>query len=284
MSDVDRLSSGIPISSISWGAVLAGTAVAAGVALVLHSFAGAVGLAVSSTAPTWRDVSFALVLLSGLYLILVALMAYGLGGYVAGRLRAPIAGGTPDEREFRDGVHGVLVWAISTIVTAFLVGAVAMGASRLAAPSGGDAGTATSVAGENIIALDLDRLFRSDPPAVGEDLEYNRSEAARILLAAAGHSGLTSEDRTHLVRLVTTRTGVSAEDAEARVDQIVASAQQNISRARRAGVILAFMIGTAAVLGAAVAWFTAEFGGTHRGETTPGLWWPASRRAAPRRN
>jgi hypothetical protein len=282
MSDVARLPSGPSITNVSWSAVVAGTALTASVALVLHSFAAAVGLAVSSTAPTWRDVSFALVVLSGVYLIFVALIAYGLGGYVAGRLREPVAGATIDERQFRDGVHGMLVWAISTLLTVLVVAVVTLGASRLAAPSGGDAGSSASIGGENIIALDMDRLFRSDPPAAGDDLEYNRSEAARILLSAAGHAGLTTEDRTHLVRLVAARTGLAAEDAEARVDQIIASAQENISRGRRVGVLLAFMAGAAAILGAAVAWFAAEVGGTHRGETAPALWWPASRHPAVR--
>mgnify|MGYP001149501567 CR=1 FL=1 len=40
---------------------------------VLHAFALAMGLSVSSTAPTWRDASFALVLLSGLYILLAAI-------------------------------------------------------------------------------------------------------------------------------------------------------------------------------------------------------------------
>jgi hypothetical protein len=235
-------------------------------------------LAVSSTAPTWRDASFGLIFLSGLYLVLVALLAYGLGGYVAGRLRVPIAAVTPDEREFRDGVHGLIVWANATLITAILLALVALGASRLAAPTGGGAGPAASIGGENIIALDLDRLFRSDPPVIGEDLEYNRSEAARILLASSGHAALSTEDRTHLIKLVSARTGLPAAEAEARVESVLATAKQNIGRARRAGVLLAFMTGAAAVLGAAMAWFAAEAGGGHRGETAPTLWWPASRR------
>jgi hypothetical protein len=40
---------------------------------------------VSSTAPTWRDKSFALVVLSGLYVLLVALAAFSVGAYVAAR-------------------------------------------------------------------------------------------------------------------------------------------------------------------------------------------------------
>jgi hypothetical protein len=278
MSDLDRASGVLPTPSVSWSAVLAGTAVAAGTALVLHAFASAIGLAVSSTAPTWRDTSFALFFLSGFYLIVVALLAYGLGGYVAGRLRVPLEAVTPDEREFRDGVHGLIVWANATLVTALLVGLVALGASRLAAPSGGDAGAAASIGGENIIALDLDRLFRADPPIDGADLAYNRSEAARILLAAYGHSAVSTEERAHLVKLVSARTGLPVAEAEGRVDSALATAKQNIARARRVGVLLAFMTGAAAVLGAAMAWFAAEAGGTHRGQTTPTLWWPASRR------
>src|SRR5215216_1114265 len=87
---------------VQWGPIVAGAIAAAALAFVLHSFAVAIGLSVSSTAPTWRDASLALVLLSGLYLILVALAAYGFGGYVAGRLRSGLAAGTPDEVEFRD--------------------------------------------------------------------------------------------------------------------------------------------------------------------------------------
>ena len=56
---------------------------------VLLGFGVTIGLGVSSTAPTWRDASAALAILSGLYLILQAILSFGLGGYLAGRLRAP---------------------------------------------------------------------------------------------------------------------------------------------------------------------------------------------------
>src|SRR5829696_10565062 len=97
-----------PSRQVYWGPVIAGALTAAALAFVLHSFAAAIGLAVSSTAPTWRDASIALWVLSGLYLILVALAAYGFGGYVAGRMRSRWAAVvTPDEVEFRDGGHGL---------------------------------------------------------------------------------------------------------------------------------------------------------------------------------
>jgi hypothetical protein len=40
---------------IQWGPAIAGALAAAALVLVLDTFALAIGLAVSSTAPTWRD-------------------------------------------------------------------------------------------------------------------------------------------------------------------------------------------------------------------------------------
>jgi len=48
------------IRYLQWGPVVAGAIAAAALALVLHAFALGIGLSVSSTAPTWRDASFAL--------------------------------------------------------------------------------------------------------------------------------------------------------------------------------------------------------------------------------
>src|SRR5205823_13984859 len=140
-----------------WGPIIAGAIAAAALGLVLHAFALAIGLSVSSTAPTWRDASFALVLLSGLYVLLAALASYGLGGYLAGLMRARLT--SREDADLRDGLHGLLVWALATLLTAVIGLATAQSLTRLAAPSGGQAGFSTSVAGENLIVYDLDRLF-----------------------------------------------------------------------------------------------------------------------------
>jgi len=101
-----------------------------------------------------------------------------------------------------------------------------------------------------------------------------RAEAARIVLTSAGHSGLTSDDRTYLVRLVAGTTGLQPPDAEKRVDTIVGEARENIRSARRTAVVLAFMTGAAALLGAAIAWFAANAGGRHRdGGVAPSMAW-----------
>jgi hypothetical protein len=247
-------------SGVRWGAVIAGAVAAAALAFILHTFAAAIGLAVSSTAPTWRDASIALVILSGVYLILAALASYAFGGYIAARL-APAWEGRRDTIEYRDGMHGLLTWALATLLTGLLIVATVQALPRLAAPSGGSA--ATSVAGENIIAFDLDRLFRGERRPQG-DMEGIRAEAARILLTVSSHSGMQADDRAHLVRLVAATTGLAQADADRRVTEVAGRAKANIDRARRSAVLLAFMAGAAALLGAAAAWFAAVAGGMHR--------------------
>jgi hypothetical protein len=74
---------------IQWSSVLAGAIAAGALSFILVSFGIAIGLGLSSTSPTWRDASSALALLSGLYLILQAVVSFGFGGCIAGRTAWP---------------------------------------------------------------------------------------------------------------------------------------------------------------------------------------------------
>jgi hypothetical protein len=256
------------VVGLHWTPVVAGALGAAALASVLHSFAIALGLSVSSTAPTWRDSSAALVLLSGLYLLLVAVVSYGFGAYLSARLRRRFADVPLEEVEFRDGMHGLVVWALATLLTGMLALAAVEAVPRLAAPSGTSAGQASSVAGENIIAFDLDRLFRGERRPAG-DMTYIRSEAARILLTTSSHKGMQADDRAYLVRLVAATTGLSPADADRRVMEVAGQAKANIDRARHTALVLGFMAGAAALVGAAVAWFAACAGGRQRDGREP---------------
>jgi len=134
--------------------------VASAISLVLIAFGTAIGLAIVSSSPTWRDTSAALAMLSGLYLLLAALVSFGVGGYIAGRLRErwdPSA--RSDMVEFRDGTHGIVAWALAVLISGVVVaGSAASLASKTAPPATSSATTA----GEPLIAYELDRLFRGD--------------------------------------------------------------------------------------------------------------------------
>src|ERR1700758_5261411 len=109
--------SALPSPYIQWGPTFGGGLVAAAVFFVLVSFATAIGLAVSSVSPTWRDTSVGLVVLSGAWVVLTAVGSFALGGYIAGRIRSTWRT-NPDEVHFRDGLHGLVVWSVAVIIDA----------------------------------------------------------------------------------------------------------------------------------------------------------------------
>jgi len=245
--------------TLQWTPVIAGALTAVAVSSILVSFATTVGLGVSSAAPTWRDASVALWLLSGLYLVLQALVSFGVGGYVAGRVRAPYGLAESDETEKRDGLHGVGSWALAVVLGAVLAAMVASAANRPNALTSPPAATEPSV-----LSYELDHLFRAARRAPTPELAPARSEAGRILLTASSHSGVSTDDRSYLVQLVSGTTGLAPADAERRVDTVIANAKSALSRARASTIILAFSIAAALLLGAVAAWMGAESGGRHR--------------------
>jgi len=254
---------------LHWNPVLAGAIVAAALSFVLLSFGSAIGLSVMSPSSTWRDTSSALALLGGLWLLLTALASFGLGRYLAGRLRTPWSVAVPDEVEFRDGLHGLLVWGLAIIIGVGLTFATARtvsGRADLAAP--------TASTAEPLLALELDRLFRSDrrPADPGSDTEI-RAQAARIITSGLGHTGMAPDDRAYLIRLVAARSGLSQPDAEGRVNQAIAQSSEAVSGARHGAVILAFMIAASLLMGAAVAWLAGAFGGQHRDGAVAHQFW-----------
>jgi hypothetical protein len=261
MSAVADVAEPARTSHFQWPAIFGGAVAAAGLSFTLHAFALGIGLSIASTAPTWRDSNAVLWLLSGIYLLFVALSSFALGGYVAGRMRAPLNLASA-EMEFRDGMHGLITWGLAIIMTAVLALGVAATGSTAVAPSGGSAGASESVAGENIIASELDELFRSD--RVPADPSYRRAEAARILLKSSSHAGVSNADRRYLVTLVPAASSATGDGASQRVDHVIAASSQELHRARVAAVLQAFFVAVALLVGGAVSWFAATQGGRDR--------------------
>jgi hypothetical protein len=245
--------------TLQWTPIVAGALVACAVSFIMITFATTVGLGVSSAAPTWRDASVALWALSGIYLILQALISFGCGGYFAGRCRQPYDADIADEAENRDGLCGVASWALAVVLSAALAGLIAIGASR---PSNLTQPAATTE--PSVISYEIDHLFRAARRPPNLDLAPLRAEAGRVLMTSSSHSGVSSDDRAYLVQLVSATTGLTGPDAERRVDNAIGDSRSAISRTRASTIILAFSIATALLLGAAAAWAAAEAGGRHR--------------------
>lgn len=264
-------------SFLQWTPVIAGALVASAISLVLIAFGSAIGLSILSSSPTWRDASPALAVLSGLFLLLTAIASFGLGGYVAGRLRERWhQSAHNDVVEFRDGTHGIVAWALAVVIT----GLVATASAAVIASRGVQPATSpVATTGEPLIAYELDRLFRAGQRPLEGDLTYIRAEAGRLLLAATGRRGITPEDRTYLVRLVAARTGIPQPDAERRVDDAITGATTAVQKARRSAVVLAFATAVALLVGAAAAWYASCVGGRHRDNVAPSLTWRLPHRA-----
>lgn len=260
--------------SIQWSSVIAGALAAGAMSFILVSFGVAIGLGVSSASPTWRDASASLALLSGLYLVIQAIVSFGFGGYIAGRTArpAPALATIEDDGERRDGLHGLTSWALAVLIGAALLAIIGAAAIERSSTRGA-AGNAT--AAEPLLSYELDKLFRAPRRPPNTDMREARAEAGRILMTSSSHSGVSSDDRNYLVQQVAALTGLAAPDAERRVDAVIVESRTAINRARRNSVIVAFSVAAATLIGAAVAWAAAVAGGRHRdGEPLPN--WMAS--------
>jgi hypothetical protein len=246
---------------LQWTPVVAGAIGGAALSFICLTFAVAIGLGVSSTSPTWRDASAALAILSGIYLILQAIVSFGFGGYIAGRIRRPSGASATEEVETRDGLHGLAAWGLAVLLGGALAAMIDASTINRLSPVSSNPNASTA---EPLLSYELDRLFRSGRRPPNVDLSSERAEAGRILLTSSSHNGVSGDDRTYLIQQVGSTTGLSPADSERRVDSVIANSKAAIARSRRSTIILAFSLAAATLLGAVAAWAGACAGGRHR--------------------
>ncbi|QKY03510.1 hypothetical protein [Janthinobacterium lividum] len=238
---------------VSWGAVLAGAAAAAALSFILLILG--VGLGLSSVSP-WSFNATAIGVSTIAWLAFMQLAASGIGGYMAGRLRVKWSSIHTDEVHFRDTAHGLLAWAVATLITvavlaggtrAVLSGAIDAGsgvAAAIAPAAGaGAAGAASAKQGEGSGANPLDyfsdMLLRAAPaapaptatatgtlaaPAANASTAEQRVEIGKIFATGLSTGSLAADDRAYLGQVVASRTGLTQAEAEARVDAVYARA------------------------------------------------------------
>jgi hypothetical protein len=256
------------VPGVSWAAVFAGALVSCALTLVLLAFGAGVGFSVVSPWGSSGVSASTFKIGTGLYFIVIAMISSAVGGYLAGRLRAKWVGVESSEITFRDTAHGLLAWALATVV----------GAALLAAPASaliGGIGAATSnvaaSAAQSSGAMDgyVDQLLRTDPSrtaqAGGTD---SRAELTRLLTTSvANGEGLSAPDRSYVAKLVAARSGLSQAEAEQRVDQVIASLQSSLEAARKAGQQISIWLTLSLFIGALSACLAAMEGGGLRDGT-----------------
>lgn len=268
-------------AAVSWGAILAGAVAAAGISVVLATLGIGTGLAMTSP---WSDGASATTLkwAAGVYLVLTAVIASAIGGYMSGRLRTKWYDAPRQEVLFRDTAHGLASWAFATLLVVAVVGSsaatlltsVADGASQGAAQSGlQSAASAPSNSGTGYFANMLLRPSVAAPatstaPASGDNSAI-RSEVGYIFSRSLAPGGsFSNDDRSYLAQIVAQRTGVSQADAEKRVDDTITQAKTYVDNARKYTVSFALWTTLALLAGA----FAAAAAAIEGGQLRDGRW------------
>ena len=252
-------------SAVSWAAVLAGAFVTAALSLTLLALGAGFGLLSVSPWSNAGASASAVGTAAIVWLVVIQIVASGMGGYLAGRLRTKWAAVHSHEVYFRDTAHGFLVWAAAVVITAAFLGSAA------GAMVGGAAASAEMGGPQD--AYFVDTMFRpasgasATPTANGPTAnvadEAVRGEAATIL-ANALRQGDAAADRSYLTQLVSAKTGLSQSDATQRVSDVLTQARQAADAARKATARLLLWTFLALLIGAFCASYAATIGGRQR--------------------
>lgn len=133
-----------------WGAIIAGALGAIAVSIILFAAGSGFGL---STLEPWSFANRApetFAIGAAIWMIVMQWLSSGFGGYLAGRLRAKWIGPRPDEVLFRDTAHGLLAWALATVIVAalFTLGTLGTSAAVVATEGAPTAETAAALTDE----------------------------------------------------------------------------------------------------------------------------------------
>lgn len=126
---VDSIGTETNRSYVDWPAIFAGAFIASGAMAVLTAFAGGLGLS-SISMDGGGDVSTIWLVITALFVIISMVGSYMLGGYITGRMRRPAGQADRNELTVRDGLNGLVVWGIGTVVSAFLALGVLSGGAK----------------------------------------------------------------------------------------------------------------------------------------------------------
>ncbi len=265
--------------AVSWAAVFGGAVGAVAITLLLVALGSGIGL--SSVSPWYsaNPTATTFTVLAAVWLIIVQWLSSAAGGYLAGRLRTKWTGVHTDEVFFRDTAHGFLAWALaSMIVAAFATSSISSAVSSagraISNVAGSAASSATQVASSaasNGNGYFMDTLFRKDQPDANASNADARAEAGRIVARAIANGSLDAGDRTYLAKLIASHTGISQQDAEKRIDDVLAQmkaaeekAKQAADTARKASASTSFFLFFSMLIGAFIASAAGALGGRQR--------------------
>lgn len=260
-------------SAVSWAAIAAGGVAAASMSAIMVALGAAVGLAMVSP---WEGsgVSATTFKISvGIFLVITAIIANTVGGYIAGRLRTKWMGAHTEEVLFRDTAHGFLSWAFALILGALVSGGAAtmLGSGLLTgASAGASAGGASASVRSAPTDYYVDTLLRREGPAATVSETGNTRQEVQGIFARgfARPEGISAADRSYLAQIVAQRTGRSPQEAEVRVTEAINNAKVAADEARKFSAAAALWLTIAMLAGA----FAASAAALEGGQLRDGRW------------
>jgi hypothetical protein len=257
------------VPGVSWAAVMAGAAASLALTLVLLSFGAGMGFSVVSPWGNSGVSATTFKIGTGLYFIVMAMIPSAIGGYLAGRLRTKWVGVHTTEVLFRDTAHGFLAWAAASVLGAVLLAspATSLVGGTLAGATQGAANTAQSSPMNGYV----DTLLRSDNSSAQSQRSPSDTRGEMVRLFTTNfHNGsnLNPTDRAYVAKVVSARTGLSQQDAEKRVNDVIAKVKTDLDEARKAAMQTAIWLTLSLFIGA----FSAALAATEGGGLRDGTW------------
>lgn len=285
---------------VDWAAVIGGSVIAVSIGILATSFGAALGLS-SISAQKGEDTNTLGLVLSVLWIAISMVCSYAAGGYVAGRMRRRVDGAASSEVTVRDGMNGLIVWAVGVLLSAMVVssaiGTTVSAVGNVASAAGNAAaqvaGGAVSAAGNMVpdavkpdpmsfVTGSMLRPAAVNPSSAGSDAAT--ADAGSVLTNLMTTGEISDADRAYLVQLTAARTGLAPPDATARVDQAITAAKaakdqaaetakkaEQTARdaadtARQSAILTAFLLTAMALVSGVAAYVAAVRGGRHRDE------------------
>ena len=267
-------------SAMSWSSAIAGALAALAVSFLVIALGTGIGLAVASPYGNGPSAS-TLTVAGAIWMVLAQSIGFAAGGFVAGRLRTDIIPVPTEEGRFRDGVHGLIAWAIGALATSLMFAAVAATSAATIARTGATVAAGPAEVSRNeSSALDpigyfVDSLIRPNPSRAGAgngNATVPRDQVTRIVLNAVSQGRLADDDKSYLAQIVASQTGTSNEDAQRRVDDVINRARESLrdaaEKARKAAEYLSFWTFMSLLFGAVAAVLGGLLGGERRDEAS----------------
>ena len=201
------------LHSISWGAVFAGAVIALVAQVILNMVGLGIGLSTVDPAGNGTPTAGSLSSGAGIWFVISGILASAAGGWLAGRLSGKLANTT--------AYHGLIAWAVSTLVVVYLlssaVGGIVSGASSAVSSTLGGA--------SNLIGGSVKTAAQAAAPSLpGKDNPFSTIES-QVRSGTANDPEALKNAVVSAMRAAVTGDAAQQKDAQEKAAQALAKAQ-----------------------------------------------------------